>query len=91
MLLATCMWQVLQTVLTPADASSTRESILQRTESHLLNSDRDSICFARGLQTLGLAGLGMSSGFERLHYLLESAFDADGDLSPAFLKASGES
>ena len=29
----------------------------------------------------------MSSGFERLHYLLESAFDADGDLSPAFLKA----
>ena len=44
------------------------------------------ICCDRGLQTLGLAGLGMSSGFERLHYLLESAFDADSDLSPAFLK-----
>ena len=43
----------------------------------------------RGLQTLGLAGLGMSSGFERLHYLLEYAFDADGDLSSAFLKACG--
>jgi hypothetical protein len=29
----------------------------------------------------------MSAGFERLHYLLESAFDADGGLSPAFLRA----
>ena len=29
----------------------------------------------------------MSAGFERLHYLLESAFDADGDLNPAFLRA----
>ena len=43
--------------------------------------------FYRSLQTLGLAGLGMSAGFERLHYLLESAFDTDGDLNPAFLKA----
>ena len=26
-------------------------------------------------------------GFERLHYLLEGAFDADGALTPSFLKA----
>ncbi len=57
------------------------------TSSLLLQADRVTHYCVRGLQTLGLAGLGMSWGFERLHYLLESAFDADGDLSPAFLKA----
>ena len=36
---------------------------------------------------LGLQGLGSSGGFERLHYLLESAFDGD-DLSMAFKKVS---
>jgi len=41
----------------------------------------------RGLQVLGMGGLGMATGFERLHYLLESAFDADGHLSIGFLKA----
>lgn len=40
----------------------------------------------RGLQLLGLRGLGMATGFERLHYLLASAFDADGNLTLAFLK-----
>lgn len=40
----------------------------------------------RGLQLLGMAGLGMGGGFERLHYLLESAFDADGHLSITFLR-----
>lgn len=40
----------------------------------------------RGLQLLGLSGLGMATGFERLHYLLASAFDADGNLTLAFLK-----
>ncbi|CAN1762217.1 Proline iminopeptidase [Linum perenne] len=29
----------------------------------------------KGLQTLGLSGLGSSSGFERLHYLFERAWD----------------
>ncbi|KAB5569381.1 hypothetical protein DKX38_003174 [Salix brachista] len=29
----------------------------------------------RGLQTLGLSGLGSSSGFERLHYMFERAWD----------------
>jgi hypothetical protein len=32
----------------------------------------------RGLQTLGLAGLGSGGGFERLHYLLDSFFDDEG-------------
>lgn len=40
----------------------------------------------RGLQLLGMSGLGMGGGFERLHYLLESAFDADGHLSITFLR-----
>lgn len=38
----------------------------------------------RALQLLGLSGLGSSGGFERLHYLLESFFDGDGDMSPFF-------
>lgn len=40
----------------------------------------------RLLQTLGLSGLGSGGGFERLHYLLESFFDAEGDMTPAFAK-----
>ena len=55
-------------------------------QHHACSLTGQPVCCVRGLQTLGLAALGMSSGFERLHYLLESAFDADGDLSPAFLK-----
>ena len=39
----------------------------------------------RGLQLLGLAGLGSGGGFERLHYLLERAFDGP-DISLAFLR-----
>jgi hypothetical protein len=42
----------------------------------------------RGLQLLGMSGLGMGGGFERLHYLLESAFDPDGQLSITFLRVS---
>ncbi|XP_056693586.1 uncharacterized protein [Spinacia oleracea] len=47
----------------------------------------------RGLQTLGLAGLGSGTGFERLHYLLERAWDpvitpgAQKQLSYYFLNA----
>lgn len=32
------------------------------------------------------AGLGGGGGFERLHYQLESFFDCDGEVNPAFLK-----
>ena len=39
----------------------------------------------RTFQMLGLQGLGSSGGFERLHYLLEAAFDGE-DLSMAFMK-----
>lgn len=44
-----------------------------------------SLLTADGLQSLGLSTLGGSEGFERLHYLLEAAFDSEGNLSPAFL------
>ncbi|KAK9800746.1 hypothetical protein WJX73_004303 [Symbiochloris irregularis] len=40
----------------------------------------------RGFQLLGLAGLGSGGGFERLHYLLERAFDGP-DISHTFLRA----
>ncbi|GFR40817.1 hypothetical protein Agub_g1439 [Astrephomene gubernaculifera] len=41
----------------------------------------------RLLQTLGLSGLGSGGGFERLHFLLDGFFDAEGDMNPAFGKA----
>lgn len=40
----------------------------------------------RSFQVLGINCLGFSSGFERLYYMLESAFDIDGNLSYKFLK-----
>ena len=43
------------------------------------------ILSTRGLQSLGLLGLGTVGGFERLHYLLERAWDGP-DLSLVFLK-----
>lgn len=36
---------------------------------------------------MGLAGLGFSLGFERLHYVLENAFDGD-ELSYRFKKVN---
>lgn len=42
----------------------------------------------RSFQALGLAGLGFSQGFERLHYLLDIAFDGE-QLSHRFKKARG--
>lgn len=45
------------------------------------------LLLCRSFQTLGLAGLGFSQGFERLHYLLDTAFDGD-QLSHRFKKAS---
>lgn len=44
----------------------------------------------RGLQLLGLSGLGMGGGFERLHYLLETAFDTNGELSIGFLRVRSQ-
>jgi len=40
----------------------------------------------RSFQLLGLGCLGFSNGFERLYYMLEGAFDVDGNLSYKFLK-----
>ncbi|GAB4821662.1 hypothetical protein N2152v2_008708 [Parachlorella kessleri] len=39
----------------------------------------------RSFQALGLGGLGFSLGFERLHYMLDTAFDGD-QLSHRFMK-----
>ena len=43
----------------------------------------------RALQLLGLSGLGSVGGFERLHFLLERAFDGD-EISSVFLNVSAE-
>ena len=40
----------------------------------------------RSFQLLGLSCLGFSNGFERLYYMLENAFDVEGNLSYKFLK-----
>lgn len=45
-----------------------------------------SLLTPRYFQTLGLAGLGGGGGFERLHYLLENAWDGE-ELHLGFLKA----
>lgn len=42
---------------------------------HLLHLPCHHACFRRMFLTLGLGGLGGFGGFERLHYLLERAFD----------------
>lgn len=44
-----------------------------------------SLLTPRYLQTIGLSGLGGGGGFERMHYLFESAWDGD-ELSYSFLK-----
>ena len=45
---------------------------------------RRGLLTARGFQCLGLQ-FGLAGGFERVHYLLEDAFDPDGELSYDFL------
>lgn len=58
--------------------------ILQRQDVRLPDGDRLSV---RRFQSLGL-DFGMKPGFERLHWLLDEAFEADGEtLSPGFLEA----
>lgn len=48
---------------------------------------RGGILTPRGVQMLGLAGLGSAGGFERLHFLLERTFDGQA-LSVNFLIVS---
>ena len=43
------------------------------------------LVLCRSFQALGLGGLGFSLGFERLHYMLDTAFDGD-QLSHRFMK-----
>ncbi|XP_021613579.1 proline iminopeptidase isoform X2 [Manihot esculenta] len=61
----------------PQDAEIVREVVIHLAESEgggvLLPSG--GILTPRGLQTLGLSGLGSSAGFERLHYMFERVWD----------------
>ncbi|XP_065859761.1 uncharacterized protein [Euphorbia lathyris] len=61
----------------PQDVEIVREVV-----NHLANSEGGGVLLPsgglltpRGLQILGLSGLGSSAGFERLHYLLERVWD----------------
>ncbi|WP_406509772.1 alpha/beta fold hydrolase [Streptomyces sp. NBC_00212] len=67
----------------PDDATRLREiaDLLAATDVRLPDGDRLTV---RRLRTLGLA-LGMGDGFERLHWLLDEALDAEGELTPTFL------
>ncbi|WFB10562.1 alpha/beta hydrolase [Streptomyces sp. LX-29] len=68
----------------PADADRLRRiaDLLTATEVRLPDGDR---LTARRLRTLGLA-FGMGDGFERVHWLLDEALDAHGELSDTFLQ-----
>ncbi|MEN2423332.1 alpha/beta fold hydrolase [Streptomyces rimosus] len=67
----------------PDDADRLRRiaDLLTATEVRLPNGDRLTV---RRLRTLGLA-FGMGDGFERVHWLLDEALDAHGELSDVFL------
>ncbi|MGW1864244.1 alpha/beta fold hydrolase [Streptomyces mauvecolor] len=67
----------------PADAPRLRRiaDLLAATDVRLPDGDRLTV---RRLRTLGLA-LGMGDGFERLHWLLDEALDAEGELTATFL------
>ncbi|MEV5507679.1 alpha/beta fold hydrolase [Streptomyces orinoci] len=67
----------------PGDAPLLRRiaDLLAATEVRLPNGDR---LTPRRLRTLGLA-LGMGDGFERVHWLLDEALDARGELTDSFL------
>lgn len=56
--------------------------LLASEEVRLSDGDR---LTPRRLQHLGLTGLGMTGGFETLHWLLDEAFRAEGALSESFL------
>ncbi|MEF9885392.1 alpha/beta fold hydrolase [Streptomyces sp. P9-A4] len=68
----------------PDDAPLLRRiaDLLHSTDVRLPDGDRLTV---RRLRTLGLA-LGMGDGFERIHWLLDEAFDADGELTDTFLQ-----
>lgn len=61
----------------PQDIEVVRELVLHLAESEGGGVPLPSggILTPRGLQTLGLSGLGSSTGFERLHYMLERVWD----------------
>ncbi|KAI4372332.1 hypothetical protein MLD38_010575 [Melastoma candidum] len=79
----------------PQDLDLVRDVVkyLEESEGGGVPLPSGGILTARGLQALGLSGLGASSGFERLHYMLERVWDpilvpgAPKRISYFFLKA----
>lgn len=67
----------------PADAALLRRICDRLTERDVRLPDGDRLTVRR-LRTLGLM-LGKSDGFDRLHWLLDEAVDADGELTDTFL------
>ncbi|WJV50719.1 alpha/beta fold hydrolase [Streptomyces flavofungini] len=67
----------------PQDATRLRRiaDLLAATDVRLPDGDRLTV---RRLRTLGLV-LGMGDGFERIHWLLDEALDAEGELTDTFL------
>lgn len=67
----------------PEDAARLRRiaDLLTATDVRLPDGDRLTV---RRLRTLGLV-LGMGDGFERIHWLLDEAIDAEGELTDTFL------
>ncbi|KAF7137398.1 hypothetical protein RHSIM_Rhsim07G0010300 [Rhododendron simsii] len=61
----------------PQDVEKVREVVnyLAESEGGGVPLPSGGILTPRGLQTLGLSGLGSSSGFERLHYMFERVWD----------------
>lgn len=79
----------------PQDVEVVREVVqyLEKCEGGGVSLPSGGILTPRGLQTIGLSGLGSSTGFERLHYMFERAWDpvlvpgAKKSISYFFLKA----
>ncbi len=67
----------------PQDAARLARIADQLSQGDVRLPNGDSFSIAR-LQSLG-SGFGMKPGFERVHWLLDDAFNADGSLSTAFL------
>eukprot|EP00850_Spirogloea_muscicola_P000731 SM000003S10976 [mRNA] locus=s3:46343:49800:- [translate_table: standard] len=75
----------------PQDAQLVRDIVLHLHESGGVALPSGGVLSPRGLQVLGLSGLGSQGGFERLHFLFERAWEAQlvpgasRQLSEAFL------
>jgi hypothetical protein len=68
-----------------ARAAAVVQYLASQPNGHVLTPNGNYLT-PRAFQALGLSCLGFSGGFERLHYMLEGAFDGPDSLSRKFLK-----